>query len=174
MVSFRPPVCHFALTHGGKPGMTWYSTPRPPSSSKLRFPISIPPLPNRKQLLVIESGHAAMKGVICFGILSFRVSKTRQHCQHACPAILDFLGEVCCKSLTLQTKMGHTQINFDKFSDTRVRTSHELRGFWRVQVRHSFYGQTITNTGRVSRPFVQWIFLVSLRYRDTISQGSHT
>ena len=174
MVSFRPPVCHFALTHGGKPGMTWYSTPRPPSSSKLRFPISIPPLPNRKQLLVIESGHAAMKGVICFGKLSFRVSKTRQHCQHACPAILDFLGEVCCKSLTLQTKMGHTQINFDKFSDTRVRTSHELMGLL-VGLGNALFLRANHNEYRQSvKTFVQWIFLVSLRYRDTISQGSHT
>ena len=34
---------------------------------------------------------------------------------------------------------------------TRVRASHELGVFWMVLVMHSFYGQTKTNTGRVSR-----------------------
>ena len=32
-----------------------------------------------------------------------------------------------------------------------LRTSHELRVFWRVLVTHSFYGQTKANTGGVSR-----------------------
>ena len=37
-------------------------------------------------------------------------------------------------------------------SATRVRASHELGGFWRVLVTHYFYGESKTNTGRVSRP----------------------
>ena len=35
---------------------------------------------------------------------------------------------------------------------TRVRASHELGGFWTLLVMHYFYGESKTNTGRVSTP----------------------
>ena len=61
---------------------------------------------------------------------------------------------------------GINDLNLTSSRDTSVRASNKLGGIWRVMVTHSFYGETKTNRGKVSRPMSS----VSFSYINTNKQ----